>query len=181
MLQAVQVIHEEKIVHSDLKPANFVLVRGQVKLIDFGIANAIANDTTNIQRDQQVSLQYAQCSSDTNSFQDRVRKLHEPRSHRASRRYASSESGPTIRCLVTWMYLVPDDLRFTSLPTSSHVPQDESHPRRDSRNRLPAIFHTFGTNTDIGVVLATEEIRTYESASAWRRHYEHESLLVSRS
>lgn len=56
MLQAVHVIHEEKIVHSDLKPANFVLVRGQLKLIDFGIANAIANDTTNIQRDHQVSV-----------------------------------------------------------------------------------------------------------------------------
>jgi len=55
MLQAVHVIHEEKIVHSDLKPANFVLVRGQLKLIDFGIANAIANDTTNIQRDHQVT------------------------------------------------------------------------------------------------------------------------------
>ncbi|KAJ7670256.1 kinase-like domain-containing protein [Mycena rosella] len=54
MLQAVHVIHEEKIVHSDLKPANFVLVRGQIKLIDFGIANAIANDTTNIQRDHQI-------------------------------------------------------------------------------------------------------------------------------
>jgi serine/threonine-protein kinase TTK/MPS1 len=55
MLQAVHIIHEEKIVHSDLKPANFVLVRGHLKLIDFGIANAIANDTTNIQRDHQVS------------------------------------------------------------------------------------------------------------------------------
>ncbi|KZV97122.1 kinase-like protein [Exidia glandulosa HHB12029] len=54
MLQAVQVIHEEKIVHSDLKPANFVLVKGCLKLIDFGIANAIANDTTNIQRDHQI-------------------------------------------------------------------------------------------------------------------------------
>jgi len=55
MLEAVHVIHEEKIVHSDLKPANFVLVKGELKLIDFGIANAIANDTTNIQRDHQVS------------------------------------------------------------------------------------------------------------------------------
>ncbi|KAF4577158.1 Dual-specificity kinase, spindle pole body (SPB) duplication and spindle checkpoint function [Pleurotus pulmonarius] len=54
MLQAVHVIHEEKIVHSDLKPANFVLVKGQLKLIDFGIANAIANDTTNVQRDATV-------------------------------------------------------------------------------------------------------------------------------
>jgi serine/threonine-protein kinase TTK/MPS1 len=62
MLQAVHVIHEEKIVHSDLKPANFVLVRGQLKLIDFGIANAIANDTTNIQRDHQVRRN--ECSID---------------------------------------------------------------------------------------------------------------------
>lgn len=60
MLQAVHVIHEEKIVHSDLKPANFVLVRGQLKLIDFGIANAIANDTTNIQRDHQVNNRVVQ-------------------------------------------------------------------------------------------------------------------------
>ena len=54
MLQAVHVIHEEKIIHSDLKPANFVVVRGQLKLIDFGIANAIANDTTNIHRESHV-------------------------------------------------------------------------------------------------------------------------------
>ncbi|KAI0086577.1 kinase-like domain-containing protein [Irpex rosettiformis] len=54
MLEAVHVIHEEKIIHSDLKPANFVLVKGQLKLIDFGIANAIANDTTNVHRDHQV-------------------------------------------------------------------------------------------------------------------------------
>jgi len=54
MLDAVNVIHEERIVHSDLKPANFVLIRGTLKLIDFGIAKAIANDTTNIQRDAQV-------------------------------------------------------------------------------------------------------------------------------
>src|SRR5712691_8737077 len=59
MHQAVHVIHEEKIVHSDLKPANSVLVRGQLKLIDFGIANAIANDTTNIQRDHQMCFRVA--------------------------------------------------------------------------------------------------------------------------
>lgn len=54
MLEAVNTIHEERIVHSDLKPANFMLVRGSLKLIDFGIAKAIMNDTTNIQRDAQV-------------------------------------------------------------------------------------------------------------------------------
>ncbi|KAI4998429.1 hypothetical protein ZWY2020_053771 [Hordeum vulgare] len=54
MLEAVNTIHEERIVHSDLKPANFMLVRGSLKLIDFGIAKAIMNDTTNIQRDAKV-------------------------------------------------------------------------------------------------------------------------------
>lgn len=54
MLEAVNVIHEVGIVHTDLKPANFVLVKGALKLIDFGIAKAIPNDTTNIARDQQV-------------------------------------------------------------------------------------------------------------------------------
>ncbi|KAF0910182.1 hypothetical protein E2562_001393 [Oryza meyeriana var. granulata] len=54
MLKAVNTIHEERIVHSDLKPANFLLVRGALKLIDFGIAKAIMNDTTNIQRDSQI-------------------------------------------------------------------------------------------------------------------------------
>lgn len=51
-------IHEERIVHSDLKPANFLLVRGFLKLIDFGIAKAINSDTTNIQRDSQVIIPY---------------------------------------------------------------------------------------------------------------------------
>lgn len=54
ILLAVKTIHEERIVHSDLKPANFLLVRGSLKLIDFGIAKALMSDTTNIQRDSQV-------------------------------------------------------------------------------------------------------------------------------
>ncbi len=53
-LQAVQGIHELRIVHSDLKPANFLLVQGQLKLIDFGIAKSIAGDTTSISRESQV-------------------------------------------------------------------------------------------------------------------------------
>jgi len=54
MLQAVHAIHEERIVHGDLKPANFIFVKGKLKLIDFGIAKAISNDTTNIMRETQV-------------------------------------------------------------------------------------------------------------------------------
>ena len=53
--QAVHTIHEARIVHSDLKPANFLVVEGQLKLIDFGIAKAISSDTTSIAREAQVS------------------------------------------------------------------------------------------------------------------------------
>lgn len=52
MLEAVDVIHRERIIHSDLKPMNFVLVKGALKVIDFGIAKRISNDTTNISRDR---------------------------------------------------------------------------------------------------------------------------------
>jgi serine/threonine-protein kinase TTK/MPS1 len=54
MLKAVYAIQLEKIVHTDLKPANFIIINGTLKLIDFGIAKAIPNDTTNIHRDQHV-------------------------------------------------------------------------------------------------------------------------------
>ncbi|KAJ0158640.1 Serine/threonine-protein kinase MPS1 [Colletotrichum tanaceti] len=52
MLECVRAIHAQAVVHSDLKPANFVLVKGRLKLIDFGIANAIQTDvTTNVYRE----------------------------------------------------------------------------------------------------------------------------------
>ena len=54
MLRAVDSIHQQRIVHGDLKPANFVLVKGVLKIIDFGIADAICGDTTNIHRESQV-------------------------------------------------------------------------------------------------------------------------------
>ena len=55
MLQAVQVLQNEGIVHSDLKPPNFMLVAGHLKLIDFGIAKAIQPEHTSAIRDQQVT------------------------------------------------------------------------------------------------------------------------------
>ena len=54
MLECVQAVHDHDIVHSDLKPANFLLVKGQLKLIDFGIANKIADDTVNVHRENQI-------------------------------------------------------------------------------------------------------------------------------
>lgn len=54
MLECVQSVHDYDIVHSDLKPANFLLVKGQLKLIDFGIANAIQENTVNVHRENQI-------------------------------------------------------------------------------------------------------------------------------
>jgi len=54
MLECVQAVHDHDIVHSDLKPANFLLVKGQLKLIDFGIANAIQDNTVNVHRENQI-------------------------------------------------------------------------------------------------------------------------------
>lgn len=54
MLLAVQAIHSEGIIHSDLKPANFILVNETVKLIDFGIASSIQQDMTSVIKDSQA-------------------------------------------------------------------------------------------------------------------------------
>ena len=54
MLECVASVHELNIVHSDLKPANFLLLQGRLKLIDFGISNAIADDTVNVHREQHI-------------------------------------------------------------------------------------------------------------------------------
>ncbi|GAM90872.1 hypothetical protein ANO11243_089180 [Dothideomycetidae sp. 11243] len=55
MLSCVSAVHAYDIVHSDLKPANFLVVGGQLKLIDFGIANAIDIDNTvNVHRDTHI-------------------------------------------------------------------------------------------------------------------------------
>lgn len=55
MLECVQAVHARDVVHSDLKPANFVLVQGRLKLIDFGIANAIQTEmTVNVHRETQI-------------------------------------------------------------------------------------------------------------------------------
>ena len=50
----MRAVHEHDIVHSDLKPANFLLLQGKLKLIDFGISNAIQDDTVNVHREQHI-------------------------------------------------------------------------------------------------------------------------------
>lgn len=54
MLEAVQVVHKERIIHADLKPGNFLFVDGRLKLIDFGIASKISSETTSVIRDNSM-------------------------------------------------------------------------------------------------------------------------------
>ncbi|GFN89978.1 serine/threonine-protein kinase ttk/mps1, partial [Plakobranchus ocellatus] len=54
MVTAVHAMHEEGVIHSDLKPPNFILVAGNVKLIDFGIANSVQQDSTSVLKDIKV-------------------------------------------------------------------------------------------------------------------------------
>lgn len=51
MLTAVNAIHRRHIIHSDLKPSNFLFVKGQLKLIDFGIAKSMAPEATSVVRE----------------------------------------------------------------------------------------------------------------------------------
>ena len=55
MLHCVAAVHDRSVVHSDLKPANFLVVKGSLKLIDFGIAGAVdVENTVNMYRDTHV-------------------------------------------------------------------------------------------------------------------------------
>lgn len=53
-LQAVNYIHQQGVIHSDLKPSNFLLINGRLKLIDFGIASNIDIDATSIIKSSKV-------------------------------------------------------------------------------------------------------------------------------
>uniref|UniRef100_A0A8C2ZM61 Ttk protein kinase n=1 Tax=Cyclopterus lumpus TaxID=8103 RepID=A0A8C2ZM61_CYCLU len=82
MLEAVQTIHKHGIVHSDLKPANFVIVNASLKLIDFGIANRIQPDVTSIMKDSQVgTLNYMppEAIKDTSSQAGKARSKISPK------------------------------------------------------------------------------------------------------
>ena len=58
MLEAVQQVHDCNIVHSDLKPGNFLLVCGNLKLIDFGLAIEMT----------EASLKARKCTSGTKGY-----------------------------------------------------------------------------------------------------------------
>ena len=77
MLRAVDAIHEARVIHGDLKPANFLSVRGKLKLIDFGIAKEKDSNTTNINRDATVgTLNYMSPEAITDAGTGEASSLH---------------------------------------------------------------------------------------------------------
>ncbi len=81
MLECVQSVHEYGIVHTDLKPANFLLVEGRLRLIDFGIASAIQDNTVNIHREHMVGTPNylsPEATQDTNAHHHPHHQPHNP-------------------------------------------------------------------------------------------------------
>uniref|UniRef100_A0AC34F122 Protein kinase domain-containing protein n=1 Tax=Panagrolaimus sp. ES5 TaxID=591445 RepID=A0AC34F122_9BILA len=77
MLNCVKIVHRKNIVHSDLKPANFIFVKSKLKLIDFGIASAIPTDLTSIVKDSQAgTLNYM--SPESIQYRSDDNKVHIP-------------------------------------------------------------------------------------------------------
>lgn len=77
LLNCVAVIHNAMIIHSDLKPANFIFVHGQLKLIDFGISKEIVNSqTTNIISEDHIgTINYMSPESFNNISSDSTIKV----------------------------------------------------------------------------------------------------------
>ncbi|KAH8236570.1 hypothetical protein KR026_005625, partial [Drosophila bipectinata] len=82
MLQAVNYIHQNGVIHSDLKPANFLMVNGRLKLIDFGIASNIAVDSTSIIKFSQAgTFNYIspEALTDTSTGNSPMRRGNQPK------------------------------------------------------------------------------------------------------
>ena len=48
MIQAIEEVHSKRIVHLDIKPENFIMVNGVLKIIDFGLAHALDKNSNQL-------------------------------------------------------------------------------------------------------------------------------------
>jgi len=153
MLGAVHCIHEERIIHGDLKPANFLFVRGALKLIDFGIAKAIQNDdTTNIYRESQIgTLNYMSPEAilDTGTGQGKARmKIGRVRNaHNVVRdwvTYSLSFFVLGFRHLVSGVYSVPNGLWKDTVCRPTHDPEASGDSKPFTHHTVPRLCRRSG-------------------------------------
>ncbi|CAH1117970.1 unnamed protein product [Phaedon cochleariae] len=82
MLHAVQQIHSHGVIHSDLKPANFINTDNGLKLIDFGIASSVQNDETSVIKTRSegscnyISPEALNCDTSGPNFRQGRYKVH---------------------------------------------------------------------------------------------------------
>ena len=102
MIESLQTVHDQRVVHGDLKPANFLMVNRELKLIDFGIARKIESDNTNQHHARK---------------RGRDRQLHGPRGlpgytgRCATKGRWGAQARACVRHLVARLHSVPDGLR----------------------------------------------------------------------
>jgi hypothetical protein len=162
MLGAVAAVHAQRIVHSDLKPANFLVVEGCLKLIDFGIAKVAERGACRSSQPppNRLSVIYIlipppspprrRHDLDRARVAGRDAQLHVargdprrggrlgPRRGAPHRRRRAAQGRPRLGHLVARVHPLPDGPRPHALCAPPLHPEDAGDHRPRARGRVPA-------------------------------------------
>lgn len=76
MVRCVKMVHEMKVIHADLKPANFLVVDNKIKITDFGISRVMQSDTTKVVYNQPMGTLNYMSPESLNSSENPLNKLN---------------------------------------------------------------------------------------------------------